>query len=658
MTDVFRRVRALSDSEQLAEGGKIRLLASTSAPVNWGGWREVLSHEDGAVDMSAARSLLVNHDPDQLCGGISGMSCDGREMVSDAEIDDEARMRSGVSVRKAVKKRQLNGVSIGYTYDRADTVFDEESRTLTVRKWRLLEISLTPIPADARAQVRALPFDSPKAGDEPAAITAAPPAAPQKEQRMNAPNDKKPESQGQETAPKIDEAAISERARAAAMAEAREIAEMARSVGLDAAAYVGKSKADAQSEMLRAVAEKNKTPEPKHAPAQVHVDAADKARDAVTGSLMHAAGFRTGADVKAMQDGNPLVGRGIQETVKRYAAMVGERTEDWDKHDVAWYALGRREMVKGLRSANVTTGFFPNFVFLNAITKIVAKGYEMGYEMAQYRRIVSDNVVPDFKQYSIGALGVSNLQKTLEGMAFPELDKAEGVYNGTAKMWGGTMSLSFQAVVGDDTGEFNRHLRMAGAIADKTVDRRVFQKLLMGTSSDEATSTWTSNTSSGCSPVWTTADTLAAARAKVNVGVIALMKKTGLDGNPIGTNTKFFVAGPTSGSYISGLLAPVPGQTVGNGLVGGQEVVITPWLENSGLTGNSTTTFYAMGPKDTTTGLILTKVAGFDSPQVMPYDAGATAALNWKIWLPFEADLHYLSVAGTNTVAAVQQCTT
>jgi hypothetical protein len=33
------------------------------------------------------------------------------------------------------------------------------------------------------------------------------------------------------------------------------------------------------------------------------------------------------------------------------------------------------------------------------------------------------------------------------------------------------------------------------------------------------------------------------------------------------------------------------------------------------------------------------------SPQVMPYDAGAVAASKWKIFQPFEADLHYLSVA-------------
>jgi hypothetical protein len=281
---------------------------------------------------------------------------------------------------------------------------------------------------------------------------------------------------------------------------------------------------------------------------------------------------------------------------------------------------------------------------------------------------VSDNTVPDFKSFYIGALGVGNLTKTAEGLPFPELDKAEGVYNSTVKMWGGTMALSFEALVNDDVGEFNRHLRMAGGIAAKTVDRRVFQKLLMGTSTSEGTSTWTSNTTSGCSPVWTTADTLAAARAKIGLGVVALMNKTGLDGNPLGTLPRYFVAGPTAGQYLSGLLQAVPGQSVGNGYAQLGELIISPWLEASALTGSSTTSFYIVADPQQTTGLVLTKLMGYDSIQVMPFDSGATAGLNWKLWLPFEADLHsatYVPPApsgsvGTSTtvVAAAQQCTT
>ncbi len=655
MTEIFRRY--IDCPITLREGGdakkanSLSMLASTANPVDWGGWREVLNHDGASCDMSAARALLINHRADQLAGPLTKIAMGRDGLDVDADILDDARMASGVRVSDAVRCGALRGVSIGYSYDRADTSFDEETRTLTVRKWRLLETSLTPIPADKGAYVRSLPFD----------FTSAAPPADNQERKM--PDPIKPETQGSNSAPTPpavvpNDKDLSESVRAETIREAREVAAIARSVGLNSEDFLGLTKAEAQDKMIRAMADKNKTPEPAQPIVTDFVDVADKARDAMAGALMHASGRRD-ASVQPMFVNNPLIGRSIQGMIRRYAAMVGLRTEDWDKNDVAYFALGQPHMMSSAhgRAANVVSGMFPNFVFLNAITKIIAKGYEAGAPTAKYRPLVANQVVPDFKQFSIGALGMANLVKTAEDAVFPELDKAEGVYNSTAKMWGGTISLSLQALVNDDTGQFNRHLAMAGTIADKTIDKRVFQKLLMGTSTDEATSTWTSNTTSNCSPVWTTADTLAAARAKVNAGLVALMNKTGLDSNPLGTMARFFVAGPTAGAYIAGLRSPAPGQTVGNAFAGEQELIVSPWLESS-LAGHSTTTFYAVADPNEVSGLVLSKVAGFENIQVMPYDAGATAALKWKLWIPFEADLAYLTVGSTATIAAAQQCTT
>jgi hypothetical protein len=49
---------------------------------------------------------------------------------------------------------------------------------------------------------------------------------------------------------------------------------------------------------------------------------------------------------------------------------------------------------------------------LNAVTKITAMGFERGSHNAQYKRIVSNQIVPDFKQFSIGALASGNLINT------------------------------------------------------------------------------------------------------------------------------------------------------------------------------------------------------------------------------------------------------
>lgn len=657
--EVFYRYRAMGDGEKMEEGGKIRLLASTDDAINWGSWREVLSHKDGCVDMSAARSLLVNHKADQLCGGISGMQLDGRTMSADAEIDEDARMQSGVSVRKMVSKGRLKGVSIGYTYDPAtDATWDEDSRTLTVNRWRLLEISLTPIPADKRAQVRSLPEG-----------VAKPTPVPESKQTAANPAERSAMSDNQNAAGSA--ATGDEKSRADEIKNLRERAEKAereaslRSVasehgvdiaGIDFGSF--RTEAEGLKELMKRKAKVEQTKKPETAITQINVDAADKARDMFTGALAFNAGFRN--EKAPDQAQNPMRGRKLSEMTREYATMIGENTRYWSDKDVAHYGLGKLDLIHGRSGgANTTTSMLSSFVFLNAITKITAMGFSQAESVAQHTRIVSRNMVPDFKQNTIGSLGVGNFSKVSEDAPLPELSKTEGAYNSTAKTWGGTLSLTIQAFVGDDTGAFYRTLSSAGAILNKTRDRRTFQKLLMGTSTDEATSTWTNNTTASCSPVWTTADTLAAARAKVNAGIAAYMGKTGQDGNPLGNVPRFIIAGQTSGGYIAGLLNQASGQSVGNAYAQNCELVISPWLEASALTGYSTTSFYILADPNAVTGLVLSEVSGYQGINVEPYDAGASLALKWKLWSPFEVDLvSQANSAGTTIIAAAQQCTT
>jgi hypothetical protein len=225
-------------------------------------------------------------------------------------------------------------------------------------------------------------------------------------------------------------------------------------------------------------------------------------------------------------------------------------------------------------------------------------------------------------------------------------------------MWGGTLSLSMQAMINDDTLAFDRSLRNSGVVAQKTIERRVIQKLLMGTSTSEATSTWTSNTTSGCTPVYTTADLIAAARANIGKAPAAMLGKVGLDGNPIGNMAKYLLAGPTAGQYLAGLKQAVGGQTVGNGYGAIPELLVSPLLEASALAGYSTTTYYALADA-MTSGLIVSYINGYESPQIDEYDSGATAAKNWRIWLPFEADLfNFTNTAGTVIIPGAQQATT
>jgi hypothetical protein len=440
-------------------------------------------------------------------------------------------------------------------------------------------------------------------------------------------------------------------ARAAAAAESKTITTTAESLGLRASDYIGKPLAEAQKAMLDAVTAARAAAVPAPAAPAVttlSVDQTEKHRDAVVEAYAGRLSMKH-ADLQ----GNPFAGRSLSEIAREFAHANGHRNvHRWGNKETGEYIVGRRD------GANIVNASFPNFVLASIVTKLIARGFEQRPESLVYPLISERQTVPDFKQFTIGGMGTGNLQKTAENVPFPELAKAEGYYNSTAKMWGGTLSLSLQAAVNDDTQSFDRSLRNTGIVAQKTIERRTIQKLLMGTSTSEGTSTWTSNTTSGCTPVYTTADTLAAARANIGKSPAALMSKIGLDSNPTMNTARWLLAGPTAGQYIAGLKQAVGGQSVGNGFGAIPDLLVSPLLEVSALTGYSTTTYYALADA-MTSGLIVSYISGYESPQIDEYDTGATAGKAWKVWLPFEVDLfNFTNPAGTVIIPGAQQATT
>jgi hypothetical protein len=458
--------------------------------------------------------------------------------------------------------------------------------------------------------------------------------------------------------PGTDTAEIEKKAREAARKEAREVVEFAARYGVPADDVVGMSMAEAKEHVLTQLAERVSGDPEQRAVTTVTADAGDKAIRAADNYLLSKCRFAK------PDNGNPLVGRGIREAGVRWAEMQGVRNaRDWSKRDQAHFAIGdfRNMSSRAARdAANLTTASFTSFVNLDSITKIVASGFEQGGRAINYQLFTDRQTVPDFRQYNIGSLGTGNLEQTAENVAFPELDKSEGVYQNTVKMWGGTLSLSVQALVNDDTNQFERSLRQAGAIAQKTINRRVYQKLLMGTSSDEDTSTWTNNTTTG-DIQYTTADGAYGARAALDDVIAALMTKTGQDGNPLGTVPAFLLVAPGLAGQARGITGGIaPGQvTEQQPTAGDLTVVPSPWLASgSGLTGADSAHYYLLADPNEVTALVINEIVGMESPQVMEYDAGAVAAKKWKIYHAFEADLvSQANSAATTIIAGAQQGT-
>ena len=625
-----RFVEMATARQDAAEDGSYRFIGSTTAPcmvrVDRGGksveMAEILSHEPGAADTTGFKSVLFNHNRNVILGKVNAMDLDGERSIAAVSLLESANLGNGVTVREAVDSGALAGVSMGFRYRPEDCEVDWDARTIRVGKWRAMELSLTPVPEDVGAStMRSVdlsclhpePDKDPavlvpstrSAAMDPVIIPTEPAVAP-----APAPAPVDPST------PSLD--------------DIRDVSRMAEDHGLRASDFLTLPKADALAKILDAVKERSaeEHPAPTQAPGpsiRMLEDSSEKAERA-------AEEFQINRSFGDKFDNHPFAGRRVTDAARRFATMLGIRgAMDWSEKDAAAYALGDlRNMSSGARSAaNISTASFATFINLNAITKVVARGFEQNTRGVNYDQWTERQVVPDFKQFSIGGLGTGNLIETAENVALPELAKSEGVYNSTAKLWGGTLSLSIQALINDDTREFDRSLRQAGAIAQKTINKRVYEKLLG--------KTWTNNTTVG-TIVSTSADTLVAARANLDAVISAMLSKTGKDGNPLSNMPSFLIVPPAQITTARSIVGPVqPGQV--NGANQQLTVIESAWLSASVLTGNSTTSYYLVCDPNEATAGVVSFIRGYESVQVDEYDAMAVAAKKWKVWLPFEADI-------------------
>ena len=151
---ITRKNRTTGTDEELLE-----VSFSSEAPVrNWWGDLEILSHDPEDCDFSRLAnvgSVLRNHDPDQIVGVPEEVWLD------DKTLKGRARMRFGdtqcaLDCKREVETGILRGVSVGYTVDAWVLLQDEDvsykgrvkGPAWVAAQWQAIEFSLTPIPAD------------------------------------------------------------------------------------------------------------------------------------------------------------------------------------------------------------------------------------------------------------------------------------------------------------------------------------------------------------------------------------------------------------------------------------------------------------------------------------------------------------------------------
>lgn len=615
MSEMLRRaIRLQVVRAEDAGGGEkkniVRVVASTDVAYDWGYYSEKLAHGENAIDREGAVSVLLNHDRNQIIGGIRKIETDGSRMTAELEIDPDVRGTNGLRVLDAVRNGYLAGVSIGYDYRREDCVIVEdenEKRTINVNRWRLMEISLTPTPADVAASVsRQMP--------EWIRTAAVQEDAPMGD-KVKAPNGADGQEEKDEVAKEREALAKERKALDRERLEVK-LRGLAQSHGVelsDQDLVEVRTEAQGLELLLSRKAKAQETKLKSSAAVDIGRDSADKADEAAEEALLSLAGVRTEKN-KGMRAGSVLdIGR------RWLAANGASGVLEMNRYDVADALIGnggrmsrvQRQNKRGRRdAANVTSGLFTSYVMANVMDKQVYNGFQASEESCTHHIWTTPRQVADFKTFSGAALDYGNLVETTENVAFPELGKAEGGYSAALGMWGATISLTLQALINDDLGQFLATLAKAGMIARRTVDVKVY--------ADLAAATWTNRTTAGA---------LSDTTVSVNRGSIAGI--TGPAGQILGITPRYLIVPSAlrgtalSIAQIAPYIAPSDVK-VNTDLI----PIITPFLASS--------TYWYLVASQIFEPVVVATLQGMEAPIVEEYDSGAVASRKWKIMYPFK----------------------
>lgn len=456
------QIRATDENSRTVE-----LSFSSELPYDrWFG-PEILSHDEGAVDLSRlleVGTVLFTHGRDPNLGRmpiakIEKAWVDTEERKGRAQItfdDDE----DSEKIFQKVKKGMIKGVSVGYSVSNWEEVAAGKKSAngrftgpaYIAIKWEPLEISIEPTPADPSVGVgrNADEMTAPAGGRADKIIT-------DKEDKAMNENEKKevkiPEA--------VDESAVREEAVKAERQRVSEITAMCRDFDVDPKEYIEKGTTvdQVRAELLEKAKERMK---PITAGGGVHVekDEADKIRDAASDAIL----MRAGKTIEKPAEG-----------AKEFRGMR--------LRDLAVECLVRAGRTNAHRLDDDTLfreALTPDSQFTAILNNAVNKSMATAYRAAQttYQRWTGRGSNPDFKaatHYQISEAG-DLLPMTQSGeFKFDEMQD-QGV-NKAIATFGRSFGMTRQALINDDIGILTRvpdaYVRAAG----RGINRLVYRML-------------------------------------------------------------------------------------------------------------------------------------------------------------------------------------
>ena len=158
------------------EGNENKVILSFSSETPYRRWfgPEILSHEEGAMNMERLKELgvvLFNHHTDEVVGKIAKVWIENERGMAEIEFDSDEKSQI---IKNKVTSGTLKGVSVGYIVN----LFEEVEANATsqdgkfegpcsvARSWTPYEISIVSIPADPTVGVGRSAEDDESEDDE------------------------------------------------------------------------------------------------------------------------------------------------------------------------------------------------------------------------------------------------------------------------------------------------------------------------------------------------------------------------------------------------------------------------------------------------------------------------------------------------------------
>lgn len=653
--------RAISITLEAARGeGAERVYPaslSSTQPVKRFFGVEVLSHDDGAVNMERAGRglpLLFNHDMDAPIGRVGDIRVDGDKLRGVLRFSPNSER--GPRVQADVDAGFLGDVSIRYSIDEYQTVADERGNdTITVTRWTPLEASIVTVPADSsvgigRSIKETIDMTTETTGTKP-------------EQSGDGTVNVVAFQQARATAAAEGERAGAERERAR-VADIEAVFAPFAARGADVAALktecirIGSSADQSRAALLSMIAgTPGATPSGtrQHADDEgagsgrrdVRIEAGATEREKALGGMERALILKSDAMLATTHDarrtaekelaGNEFARLSLADMAREWCVLHGLSVRGKNSHDIVRLALG-----EGRRAVGLGTVDFPGLM-----ANVASKSLLAGWEEAQttWRQWCRVGSVPDFKRANrTGLSGADLLDKVPENMEYKRGDLSDRTEYMTAYTFGKLFAFTRQAIINDDLQALSATPRKLGRAADLTVNKEVVDLLCSAsgvgpTLNQDSTALFHANHNNY------TATSGAPSVANIEVGRNALARQTDPNnGMPLNIQPKYLLvpsALVTTAKVLVasekdplGTASATGGATTPNPFYNALTVIGEPYLDDSSHT-NGTVAWYLLGDQNMHDTMEVGFVQGASAPYLESRDGWTVDGVEYKVRLDF-----------------------